>query len=94
LDTNDISRPSDLAERLPKSLIHHNVPGERIHRLLRELDSCWDACAVYVPFGTRVRWAETARMLHGRGWPLVDRWPRWRRGELTVPWSTVAPRTA
>ena len=27
-----IDKPSDLAERLPKVLIHHNVPGQPIHR--------------------------------------------------------------
>jgi len=41
----DVERPSDLAERLPKALIHHNVPGTRIHAFLRELDAGWDAAA-------------------------------------------------
>ena len=33
-DPFDVERPSDLAERLPKVLIHRNVPGEPIHELL------------------------------------------------------------
>ena len=31
--------PSDLAERLPKALIHHNVPGQPIHEFLRAFDA-------------------------------------------------------
>ena len=31
----DLDRPSDLAERLPKALIHHNVPGQPVHALLQ-----------------------------------------------------------
>src|SRR5262249_11308069 len=29
-----VERPSDLAERLPKVLIHHNVAGQRMHDVL------------------------------------------------------------
>jgi hypothetical protein len=29
---SDLDEPSDLAERLPNSLIHRNVPGERVPR--------------------------------------------------------------
>src|SRR6185436_11984259 len=36
-----LEAPSIVAERLPKSLIHRNVPGERIHDLLVELDRQW-----------------------------------------------------
>lgn len=34
-------RPGVVAERLPKALIHRNVPGERVHRLLADLDATW-----------------------------------------------------
>ncbi|SHE50088.1 SAM-dependent methyltransferase [Streptoalloteichus hindustanus] len=88
---SDIDTPSDLAERLPKALIHRNVPGERVHALLAELDACWAAAAPFAPFGPRARWAETARLLAGRGWPVLDNRRRWRLGELTLPWSVVAP---
>ena len=87
----DLDTPGDLAERLPKALIHRNVPGERVHALLAELDACWATAAPLAPYGPRVRWAEAARLLAERGWPVRDRHPRWRRGELTLDWSAVAP---
>lgn len=87
-----LGRPSELAERLPKALIHRNVPGERIHALLTELDACWATAAPHAPFGPRSRWTEAVRTLAARGWPVLDRPARWRLGELTLPWSTVAPK--
>lgn len=85
---DDIARPSDLAERLPKALIHHNVAGQPVHALLRDLDAGWDAAAALSPFGPRQRWTAACASLEGR-WP-VDR-TRARHGELTVAWSAVAP---
>ena len=43
-----LEAPSVVAERLPKALIHRNVPGERIHSFLRDLDRLW---AVHSPLG-------------------------------------------
>ncbi|HEX4701550.1 MAG TPA: class I SAM-dependent methyltransferase [Pseudonocardiaceae bacterium] len=86
-----IERPTDLAERLPKALIHRNVPGERVHALLAELDNCWATAATFAPFGHRARWAESVRLLTDRGWPVLDRARRWRLGEVTLAWSAVAP---
>ncbi|GGS21967.1 class I SAM-dependent methyltransferase [Actinokineospora fastidiosa] len=86
----DIDRPSDLAERLPKALIHRNVPGERVHAMLSTLDSCWDNAAPFAPFGPRARWVEAVAEFAG-SWPVLDTRKRWRLGELTVPWETVAP---
>lgn len=83
-----LQRPSDLAERLPKALIHRNVPGERVHAVLRELDRAWDVAAPYAAFGPRQRWVEAIRTL---GFPVHDGPGRWRLGELTVDWSLVAP---
>ncbi|GAA2329435.1 hypothetical protein GCM10009854_00220 [Saccharopolyspora halophila] len=88
---SDIDKPSDLAERLPKTLIHRNVPGERIHALLADLDTCWDKAAPMATFGPRARWAQTAQLFAERGWPVRDRRRRWRAGELTVDWAAVAP---
>jgi hypothetical protein len=79
-----LDRPSSLAERLPKALIHHNVPGSPVYRLLRELDRAWDAAAPLGTFGNRQRWAA---MCAGLQWEQVG---RRREGELTVPWPTVA----
>jgi hypothetical protein len=84
-----IGRPSDLAERLPKALIHHNVPGERIHALLTDFDAAWAVAATMSSFGPRQRWITACAGLPERGWP-VDA-SRARHGELSVPWAAVAP---
>ncbi|RZS44621.1 hypothetical protein EV193_101497 [Herbihabitans rhizosphaerae] len=88
---SDVDRPSDLAERLPKSLIHRNVAGERVHAFLNAFDECWDRAAPFVPFGNRARWAEAVRLLAESGVPVRDNHRRWRHGEVTVDWSVVAP---
>jgi hypothetical protein len=81
-----LTRPGDLAERLPKALIHHNVPGRRIHELLRALDDAWDHAAPYAAFGNRQRWiAATDLLEHPKDTG------RARFGELTVPWESVQP---
>ncbi|MEV8443111.1 class I SAM-dependent methyltransferase [Actinosynnema sp. NPDC051121] len=87
----DLETPGDLAERLPKALIHHNVPGERVHALLSELDACWATCAPFAPYGPRARWVESVRLLAARGWPVLDDRKRWRLGEVTLPWDVVSP---
>ncbi|PZF85082.1 class I SAM-dependent methyltransferase, partial [Micromonospora deserti] len=83
-----LESPAQLAERLPKALIHHNVPGERIHGLIQALDDAWRAAAGYAPFGPRQRWLHTVAALREAGWPLLDGPRRWRHGELTLPWPT------
>ncbi|GAA1151132.1 hypothetical protein F4556_003932 [Kitasatospora gansuensis] len=85
-----LERPSDLAERLPKALIHHNVPGRPVHAFLADFDRAWSAAAPYGAFGARQRWVAACRSLGG-SWPLVDARGRWRQGEVTVPWSALAP---
>lgn len=82
-------RPSDVAERLPKALIHHNVPGERIHRFLTAVDAAWLALAPLAPFGSRQRWVAMCARLRAEGWPVIHRESRWRLGELTVAWHAV-----
>ncbi|MEO6887096.1 MAG: class I SAM-dependent methyltransferase [Jatrophihabitantaceae bacterium] len=86
---DSISRPSDLAERLPKSVIHHNVPGQQINAFLRDLDAAWDAAAPLVPFGPRQRWIATCAAVAGT-WPVQT--SRARHGEVTVDWAAVAPK--
>lgn len=86
-----LERPSDLAERLPKALIHRNVPGERVHALLARLDRCWAAAAPHASYGARQRWIATASALRDSGTAVLDGPARWRLGELTVAWSEVAP---
>jgi hypothetical protein len=80
-----LDRPSSLAERLPKALIHHNVPGSPVHALLSEMDRAWDAAAPVGTFGNRQRWAA---MCAGLQWEQVG---RRRDGEVTVPWASVGP---
>ena len=87
----DISRPSDLAERLPKALIHHNVPGQPVHDFLQAFDAAWAAAAGLSTFGPRQRWVAAVEALGQQGWPTVGSSRRWRHGEITVRWSAVAP---
>ncbi|WP_347352441.1 class I SAM-dependent methyltransferase [Intrasporangium sp.] len=85
-----LARPSDVAERLPKALIHHNVPGERVHAYLRALDRAWAHAAPQGSFGVRQRFISTVRAVSA-DWPLLDGPQRWRLGEVTVAWPAVAP---
>lgn len=91
-DPFDIERPSDLAERLPKVLIHRNVPGEPIHELLRAADSAWERCAGWAPHGPRVRWRMARQMLIDEGVPVHPVRRRMRDNLLSVDWDAVAPR--
>jgi hypothetical protein len=81
-----LDAPATLAERLPKALIHHNVPGEPVHELIQALDKGWRAAAAYAPFGPRQRWVRAVAAVREAGWPVLDRPARWRRGEVTVAW--------
>jgi len=89
-----LERPSDLAERLPKTLIHRNVPGEPVHQFLRDFDRAWDRAAAYSAFGPRQRWLTAVTSLSA-AWPVL-RYPpyggyrRWRLGEITLPWTALA----
>ncbi|GGK95007.1 hypothetical protein Sme01_57820 [Sphaerisporangium melleum] len=88
-------RPSDLAERLPKTLIHRNVPGERVHGFLRDFDHAWALAAPYGAYGLRQRWMAAVAHL-ARSWPVALTPPlggrrRWRLGEVTLPWAALAP---
>jgi hypothetical protein len=87
---SDLEAPSDLAERLPKALIHRNVPGERVHALFGALDHCWARAAPFANFGPRARWTEAVRLL-ADAWPVRDGRRRWRLGEVTLDWAAVAP---
>ena len=90
-----LERPSDLAERLPKALIHRNVPGEPVHQFLRDFDRAWDSAAPYSAFGSRQRWLAAVTSLSAT-WPVIRRPPegghrRWRLGEVSLPWAALAP---
>jgi hypothetical protein len=90
-----LERPSDLAERLPKVLIHRNVPGEPVHQFLRDFDRAWERAAPYSAFGRRQRWLAAVATLSA-AWPVLRSAPfggprRWRLGEVTLPWEALAP---
>ena len=86
-----LESPAIFAQRLPKALIHRNVPGEPVYAFLRDWERAWAACAPLGAFGVRQRWIGAARLLR-TDWPVLDREQRWRLGELTVDWPALAPR--
>ncbi|TXG91998.1 class I SAM-dependent methyltransferase [Rhodococcus rhodnii] len=90
-DPMAVERPSDVAERLPKALIHRNVPGELVHALLRAADDAWSWAAPHGVFGPRVRWSVALEQLRERGVPVAPPRRRLRDCVLTVPWAAVAP---
>ena len=85
-----LNRPSDVADRLVKALIHRNVAGTAIHALLRAMDRAWDRHAALANFGSRQRWQAMCAELSG-DWPVLSTARRHRFGELTVAWPAVAP---
>lgn len=89
-DPFDVERPSDIAERLPKALIHHNVAGEPIHKLLTAADRGWAAAAPYSPYGPRQRWRATLAGLRDAGVPVRTFGRRMRDCVLEVPWSYLS----
>lgn len=86
-----LDTPSVIAERLPKALIHRNVPGEAVHGYLTDIDRHWARSASQAAYGVRQRFLAMAQALREGGWPLLDGPSRWRLGELTVAWDAVAP---
>ena len=93
-----LERPSEMAERLPKVLIHRNVPGEPVHQFLRDFDRAWEYAAPYSGFGLRQRWLAAVASLSA-DWPVFRCPPhggpqRWRLGEVTLPWAALAPASA
>lgn len=86
-------RPSDVAERLPKALIHRNVPGEPVHAYLQAFDDAWERQAPLASYGRRQRFIATVGELRRQGWPIEHGPRRWRLGEVGVRWAAVAPRT-
>jgi hypothetical protein len=86
-----LDRPSKVAERLPKILIHKNIPGNNIHRYLQELDFAWDKAAGFGAFGSAQRFVQTAKSLLEAGWPIENSPKRWRLGELTVAYEAISP---
>lgn len=87
-----LESPAVIAERLPKALIHRNVDGERIHDWLQDLERLWRINAALAVYSPVQRWVATVEGMREAGWPVLHGRSRWRLGEITVPWSAVAPR--
>lgn len=90
LHLGSLEQPSKVAERLPKALIHHNIPGERIHSYLEQLDRAWANNASLSTFGAVQRWLAVCEQM-AETWPIVVNRKRWRLGELSVDWDSVIP---
>jgi SAM-dependent methyltransferase len=86
-----LDKPSIVAERLPKALIHRNMPGERIHEFVVALDRHWQVNASLSVYGPSQRWIATAEGMRADGWLVLGNRSRWRLGELTVDWAAVSP---
>lgn len=86
-----LEQPSQFAERLPKALIHRNIPGEPIHAFLENWDQAWRTAAPHQVFGARQRWVAAIRILHGHHpeIAIVGGMSRWRLGELTITWASL-----
>ncbi len=91
LHLGSLESPSIAAERLPKALIHHNVPGEPVHRFISDLDRLWAVNAGLGVYGPRQRWIAAVESLRAAGWPVIGTRARWRLGEVSVDWAAVAP---
>lgn len=89
-DPHHTARPSDVAERLPKALIHRNVPGEAIHTFLTDADAAWDRASGWEPHGPRVRWRHALEEL-AQDWPIAPQRRRLQDNAVTVDWLAVAP---
>lgn len=90
-DPGSIERPSDLAERLPKVLIHQNIAGQPVNTLLEAADRAWAAAAGQSVFGPRARWRAMRDALSATGIALEQQRRNPRDAVLTVPWAAVAP---
>jgi hypothetical protein len=86
-----LERPSKVAERLPKILIHKNTPGNKIHQFLQELDLAWEKAAGFGAFGSAQRFVQTAKTLTQAGWPIENSPKRWRLGELSIAYEAICP---
>ncbi|AZA14500.1 class I SAM-dependent methyltransferase [Corynebacterium choanae] len=91
-DPQTLARPSDIAERLPKALIHCNTEGFAIHAVLKQLDQAWLAAAATAPFGPRFRWQATLQLLAEQGLPFRHPRRAIRDNLITLDWSLVNGR--
>ena len=84
-----LGKPSDIAARLPKKLIHRNTSGQQIFNVLQLLDAAWQKTAASATFGARQHWIATLEHATANGLITLDNESRWRLGEVTLPWEAV-----
>jgi len=84
-----LDKPSDVAPRLPKILIHRNTAGNAIHDVLAALDDAWLRTSAQSTFGARQHWLSACEYATAHGLVTLDTPSRWRLGEITVPWAAV-----
>ena len=87
----DLIDPLEIAERLPKILIHRNTPDNAVHGFIQDLQRSWQSAAGIGVFGPRQRWRATVESMRER-WAILSPRNRDQLGEITVVWSAVAPR--
>ncbi|HUW77423.1 MAG TPA: class I SAM-dependent methyltransferase [Candidatus Nanopelagicaceae bacterium] len=85
----DLVDPIEIAERLPKALIHRNVQGNPIHDFIQDLQRSWQSVAGVGVFGPRQRWAAATGKMR-EGWPISSPKSRDRLGEITVEWRAIS----
>ncbi len=85
-----LEKPSDIAPRLPKILIHHNVAGQKIHDVLNQLDIAWAKTSSAQTFGARQHWIAAIDYAKENGLAIKDNQSRWRLGEVTLDWLSVS----
>ena len=86
-----LEKPSDVAPRLPKILIHRNTEGNKIHNVLRMLDDAWERTSHQSTFGARQHWIAALEYATAHGFVTLDSVSRWRLGGVTIPWAAVQP---
>ena len=91
MQLSSIEQPSDVAARLPKALIHRNIPGEPVGDFLARLDALWRKHAPLATYGPRQRWLAVVEELATSDIDVIGGPSRWRLGELTVPASYFFP---
>lgn len=86
----DLIDPIEIAERLPKVLIHHNLPGSAIYDFFQDLQRAWRSAAGVGVFGSKQRWRATVEQMRNT-WPILSPRNRDRFGEITVEWKAIEP---
>jgi len=89
LRLDQLEAPSIAAERLPKALIHHNVAGDPVNKLMTDLDRWWAVHSALSAFGATQRWLATVESMKANGWPVLAGRTRWRLGEVTIAWDAL-----